>query len=130
MLAPTPPAPVQSVPVKQKVQHKPVDLTKETDRKKKDKRKQRRREQRKNNKANKVPQNSSYGLRSKEQFQENSEFKKGRFLQCGQVCYESYFNKTRFFIWELWMSPYPRGTSVQNLTPVTGVKSSSLNTKN
>ena len=24
------------------------------------------------------------------------EFTKGRFLQCGQVCYKSYFNKTRF----------------------------------
>ena len=88
MLTPTPPTPVQSVPVKPKVkpkvQHKPVDLTKETDRKKKDKRDQKRRELRKNKKANKVLETSSYGLRSKDNSRKTRNSKKASFYSAGK----------------------------------------------
>ena len=84
MLAPTPPAPVQSVPVKPKVQRKAVDLTKETDRKKKDKRNQKRREQRKNKKANKVAISGSYELHSKDNTRKTRNSKKAGFYSTGK----------------------------------------------
>ena len=84
MLAPTPPAPVQSVHVKPKVQRKAVDLTKETDRKKKDKRNKRKREQRKNKKANKVAESGSYELHSKDNTRKTRNSKKAGFYSAGK----------------------------------------------
>ena len=126
MLSPTPATPVQSVPVKQKIQRKAIDLTKATDRFKKDKRNKKRREQRKIKNANKKTGTYSYGLRSKDNSRKTRNSQKASFYSASNLLRELFQqNKVH---WKLWMSTCPRGRSVQNLTLVFGVKNSSLNT--
>ena len=84
MLAPTPPTPVQSVPVKPKIQRKAIDLTKETDRLKKDKRNKKRREQRKIKNANKKTGTCSYGLRSKDNSRKTRNSQKAGFYSAAK----------------------------------------------
>ena len=84
MLSPTPPTPVQSVPVKQKIQRKAIDLTKATDRIKKDKRNKKRREQRKIKNANKKTGTYSYGLRSKDNSRKTRNSQKASFYSASK----------------------------------------------
>ena len=111
------------------MQRKPVDLTKETDRKKKDKRNQRRRELRKNKKTNKA----ELKIAAMDFVQKITQGKLGiqrRQVSTVRASLLPELFQLNMVLYLLWKLPYPRGTSVQNRTPVTGVKSSSLNTKN